>query len=106
MDLHLEPTRDIALASVEARKPGSVALGFALETEDLKENARRKLTEKAFQLIAANSAVEAGAGFDANTNRVTILDLDGGVEELPVLSKDEVAERLLDRLSELLPDSS
>ncbi|MFO8174149.1 MAG: bifunctional phosphopantothenoylcysteine decarboxylase/phosphopantothenate--cysteine ligase CoaBC [Gemmatimonadota bacterium] len=106
MELHLEPTRDIALASVEARKPGSVALGFALETEDLKENARRKLTEKAFQLIAANSAVEAGAGFDANTNRVTILDLDGGVEELPVLSKDEVAERLLDRLSELLPDSS
>lgn len=106
MELHLEPTRDIALASVEVRKPGSVALGFALETEDLKENARRKLTEKAFQLIAANSAVEAGAGFDANTNRVTILDLDGGVEELPVLSKDEVAERLLDRLSELLPDSS
>lgn len=105
MELQLEPTEDIALASVGVRKPGSVALGFALETEDVRENATRKLNEKGFQLIAANSAMEPDAGFDVDTNRVTILDTDGGAEELPVLSKDEVAERLLDRLSELLPDS-
>jgi phosphopantothenoylcysteine decarboxylase/phosphopantothenate--cysteine ligase len=106
MELQLEPTRDIAQACREARKPGSLALGFALETEDLKGNAQRKLQEKGFQLIAANSAVEEGAGFDVDTNRVTILDTDGGVEELPVLSKDEVAERLMDRLSQLLSDSA
>lgn len=105
MEIHLEPTPDIALASLKSRKPGSLALGFALETEDLRENARRKLKEKDFQLIAANSAVEEGAGFDVDTNRVTILDTDGGAEELPVLPKDEVAERLLDRLSELLPET-
>ena len=105
MDLRLEPTSDIALSSLPGRKPGALALGFALETEDLKENALRKLKEKGFQLIAANSAVEGDAGFDVDTNRVTILDTEGGVEELPVLSKDEVAERLLDRLTELLPDS-
>lgn len=105
MELRLEPTTDIALASASHRKPGSVALGFALETEDLRENATKKLNEKGFQLIAVNSATEPDAGFDVDTNRVTILDTDGGAEELPVLTKDEVAERLLDRLSELLPDS-
>lgn len=105
LELRLDPTTDIALASLESRKPGALALGFALETEDLRENARRKLREKGFQLIAANSAVEAGAGFEVDTNRVTILDTDGGVEELPLLPKTEVAERLLDRLSTLLPDS-
>lgn len=106
MELRLEPTSDIALSSLSGRKPGALALGFALETEDLKENALRKLKEKGFQLIAANSAVEGDAGFDVDTNRVTILDTEGGVEELPVLSKDDVAERLLDRLTELLHDSA
>jgi len=104
MEIRLEPTQDIAQATREGRKPGAIALGFALETEDLRENARRKLKEKGFDLIAANSAVESGAGFDVDTNRVTVLDTEGGVEEFPVLSKDEVAERLLDRLSDLLSD--
>jgi phosphopantothenoylcysteine decarboxylase/phosphopantothenate--cysteine ligase len=102
--LQLTPTSDIALATLGKRKPGAVALGFALETEDLLANARRKLKEKGFDLIAANSASEEGAGFDVSTNRVTILDTEGGVEELPILSKDEVAEKLLDRLSHLLRD--
>ncbi len=105
LDLRLEPTLDIAEATLEGRMPGAVALGFALETEDLKENALRKLGEKGFHLIAANPALEEGAGFDVSTNRVTILDREGGVEELPNLPKEEVAERLLDRVSALLPDS-
>ncbi len=105
MDVRLAPTPDISLASREGRKPGAVALGFALETEDLRENARRKLREKGFDLIAANSAVEEGSGFGVETNRVTILDAEGSVEELPVLAKEEVAEKLLDRLGPLLPDA-
>jgi len=106
LGLRLEPTMDISLATLKGRMPEAVALGFALETEDLKENAQRKLKEKGFHLIAANPALEDEAGFDVDTNRVTVLDREGGVEELPVLSKDEVAERLLDRLTTLLPDSA
>jgi len=106
MELRLSPTSDIALATLEGRKTGSVALGFALETEDLLGNARRKLKEKGFDLIAANSATEEGAGFDVSTNRVTILDTQGGLEELPILPKDEVAEKLLDRLTHLLRDGA
>jgi len=106
MELQLSPTSDIALATVEGRKPGAIALGFALETEDLLGNARRKLKEKGFDFIAANSALEEGAGFDVGTNRVTILDTEGGVEELPVLPKDEVAEKLLDRVTHLLQDGA
>jgi len=102
--LRLEPTMDISRATLEGRLPGAVALGFALETEDLRENAARKLREKGFHLIAANPAGEEGAGFDVATNRVTILDREGGIEELPLLSKHEVAERLLDRMTRLLPD--
>ena len=102
MEIELSPTADIALATIEGRKAGAVALGFALETEDLLANARKKLKEKGFDLIAANSALEEGAGFDVSTNRVTILDTEGGVEELPVLPKGEVAEKLLDRISHFL----
>ena len=106
MEIRLGPTQDIAMATRDVRKAGSIALGFALETEDLEANAIRKLEEKGFDLIAANSAVEEGAGFEVDTNRVTILDAVGGIEAFPILSKDEVAERLLDRLAGLLPDSA
>lgn len=106
MEIRLAPTPDIALSTLEGRKTGTVALGFALETEDLLSNARKKMKEKGFNLIAANSAVEEGAGFDVNTNRVTILDTDGGVEQLPLLPKEEVAEKLLDRLTPLVQGGS
>ncbi len=102
LELRLSSTEDIARATLQGRKPGTLALGFALETEDLKGNARRKLKEKGFDIIAANSPLERGSGFDVDTNRVTILDTEGGVEELPLLPKDEVAEKLLDRLTGLL----
>ena len=102
LDLLLSPTSDIALAAVEGRKPGAVSVGFALETQDLLGNAKRKLEEKGFDLIAANSVFEEGAGFDVSTNRVTILDTEGGVEELSTLPKEEVAEKLLDRVTHLL----
>ncbi|MBT8395798.1 MAG: bifunctional phosphopantothenoylcysteine decarboxylase/phosphopantothenate--cysteine ligase CoaBC [Gemmatimonadetes bacterium] len=102
MEVRLDPTADIALSTMEGRKTGAVALGFALETEDLLPNARKKLKEKGFHLIAANSATEEGSGFEVDTNRVTILDRSGGMEELPILPKEEVAEKLLDRLTRFL----
>jgi phosphopantothenoylcysteine decarboxylase/phosphopantothenate--cysteine ligase len=105
IELDLGPTEDIALATREIRKPGAITLGFALETEDLIENARKKLEAKGFDLIAANPAKEEGVGFNADRNRVTVLNARGGVEELPALPKEEVAERLLDRLSPFISDS-
>ncbi len=93
---------DIARETRELRKPGAVAVGFALESEKLVENARRKLEEKAFSFVVANSATEVDAGFEADTNRVSILPSSGEVEELPLLHKEEVAEEILDRVEALL----
>lgn len=93
---------DVAGDTRSERKPGSVTVGFALETDDLLENASKKLREKGFDLLVANNATEAGAGFGVSTNRVTFLDTDGSTEALPLLSKDEVADALLDRIARLL----
>ena len=79
-----------------------VKIAFAAETEDLLANAAVKLEKKGAQLIVANDITVPDAGFGTDTNRVTILDRDGGAEELPLLSKYDVAERLLDRLGPLL----
>ena len=98
----LEETPDI-LASTRAVRPAQcIAVGFALETDDLEANAATKLAAKSLDLIIANSAREAEAGFGYDTNRVTILDCDGGIEALPLLSKTETADRILDRIEALL----
>ena len=102
LPVELVANPDIAGGTRGERRPGSVAVGFALETEDLVENAREKLTRKGFDLIVANRAGEADSGFEAPTNRVTLLCADGSVEALDLLSKDEVAERILDRVEPLL----
>jgi phosphopantothenoylcysteine decarboxylase/phosphopantothenate--cysteine ligase len=98
----LEANPDIAQATRDARKPGSLSIGFALETSDLVANATKKLASKGFDLIVANDATEEGAGFEVATNRVTILAEGREPEALPLLSKDEVAEEVLDRASALL----
>ena len=79
-----------------------VKVAFAAETEHVVENARAKLEPKGAQLIVANDVTAADAGFGADTNRVTIVDRDGGAEELPLLPKYDVAVRVLDRVLELL----
>jgi phosphopantothenoylcysteine decarboxylase/phosphopantothenate--cysteine ligase len=76
-----------------------VKIGFAAESEDLLDNARRKLTEKRLDLIAANDITAADSGFDVDTNKVTLIDKEGGVEELPLMSKREVADIILDRVA-------
>ena len=100
--IHLIPNPDIAAETRPLRRPGAVTVGFALETEDLLENARGKLERKGFDLIVANGAGDPEAGFESATNRVTLLGQDGTAESLGLLSKDDVAEKILDRVSPLL----
>jgi phosphopantothenoylcysteine decarboxylase/phosphopantothenate--cysteine ligase len=89
---------DVAADTMGLRKKGSFAVGFALETNDLLENARKKLEAKGFDLVVANDATEAGSGFEVPTNRVTLLSSDGAAEELPLMSKEAVAEELIERV--------
>ncbi len=100
MTLVLEKNPDI-LAELGQLKGGRILVGFAAETSDLVDNARKKLERKNLDLIVANDVSLPDAGFDVDTNIVRLLFKDGRVEELPRMSKDEVANRLLDRIVEL-----
>jgi phosphopantothenoylcysteine decarboxylase/phosphopantothenate--cysteine ligase len=97
---------DVASGSVAVRKPGSIAIGFALETNDLIDNARKKLEPKGLDLIVVNDATEAGAGFEVPTNRVTFLSRDGAPEELSLMGKEAVAEEVIERVMRLLDDGT
>jgi phosphopantothenoylcysteine decarboxylase/phosphopantothenate--cysteine ligase len=105
LTLRLARTQDI-LSAVAARRVESgfprVAVGFAAESENLVENARAKLAAKNLDLIVANDITARDAGFSAETNRVAILDREGGAEELPLMSKTAVAELVLKRIVDLL----
>jgi phosphopantothenoylcysteine decarboxylase/phosphopantothenate--cysteine ligase len=79
-----------------------VKVGFSAETEDLIENTVKKLHDKKCDLFVANDVTIAGSGFYADNNKVTLIDKSGGVEDLPLMSKRDVAERVLDRVAELL----
>jgi phosphopantothenoylcysteine decarboxylase/phosphopantothenate--cysteine ligase len=98
--LELEARPDILVGARDRRKPGSVVVGFALETNDVLQNGRAKLAAKGLDLIVVNDATEAGAGFGVDTNRVTLIDA-RGEEALPLLSKADVAEAILDRVAGL-----
>jgi phosphopantothenoylcysteine decarboxylase/phosphopantothenate--cysteine ligase len=99
--LALEPTADI-LASVarqrEAVGKPEVVVGFAAETENLMENAQAKVRAKALDLIVANDITAPDAGFAVDTNRVTLIGARGEAEALPLLSKTEVAARVIERV--------
>ena len=99
----LEATADVLRATREARRPDSVVVGFALETNDAVENGRRKLEGKGLDLLVVNDATEPGAGFEVETNRVVLLQPGRADEALPLMSKAEVADRILDRVEALLP---
>ena len=98
--VRLEPTEDI-LASLGKNRP-QVVVGFAAESADLLANARAKMEEKALDLIVANDITASDAGFGADTNRVTLIGRNGEAQSLPLLTKVEVAERVLDEVVELL----
>jgi phosphopantothenoylcysteine decarboxylase/phosphopantothenate--cysteine ligase len=92
----MEPTDDILSTTVERRKAGSIIVGFALETGDAVAKGRAKLERKHLDLIVVNDALEPGAGFDHDTNRVALLGRDGSLSILPLQSKRDVAEAILD----------
>jgi phosphopantothenoylcysteine decarboxylase/phosphopantothenate--cysteine ligase len=101
--LELRETPDILLSTKDARRAGSIVVGFALETDDLLANARKKLDGKGLDVVVLNAANEPGAGFGVDTNRVTIVTR--GVaepEQLPLLDKRDVADAILDRVEALL----
>lgn len=105
LTLQLTRTSDILAAVAERRAESGyprAVVGFAAETEDLVENARAKLAAKHLDLIAANDVTAPDAGFGAETNRVVLLDREGNVKELPLMSKDAVAEAVLERVTRLL----
>ncbi len=92
----MEPTTDILATTAALRKRGSVIVGFALETGDAAARGRAKLVRKDLDLIVVNDALEAGAAFEVETNRVLILTREGGEISVPLADKREVAERILD----------
>jgi phosphopantothenoylcysteine decarboxylase/phosphopantothenate--cysteine ligase len=92
----MEPTVDILSATRGERRAGSVIVGFALETGDALAKGRAKLERKDLDLIVVNDALERGAGFEVDTNRVALLDRDGAAQILPLQSKRDVAEAILD----------
>lgn len=103
LNLELERTDDILAWLGEHRRPGQVLCGFSMETQNMLENSRAKLEKKKIDLIVANNLRTAGAGFGTDTNVVTVITKDG-TEELELMTKDEVAHRLLDRIFRLHAD--
>jgi len=101
LTLQLEPTPDI-LAELGREKGSRILVGFAAETTQLAENARAKLARKGADMIVANDVTQEGAGFDADTNIVTLFLRDGREIPLPKLTKFEVANRILDAVLGLM----
>ena len=83
-------------------KGNFIKVGFAAETQSLETNARKKLLEKDLDFIVANNIIEIGSGFGSDTNRVVILDKKGSINALPTLSKQEIAEQILDKIVEII----
>jgi phosphopantothenoylcysteine decarboxylase/phosphopantothenate--cysteine ligase len=101
-EIVLEPTVDI-LAALGASKPaGQVVVGFAAETQHVRENAAAKLAAKRVDLMVANDVSAPDAGFEVDTNQAVLLDAAGDAEETPLVSKEALAGIVLDRVAEML----
>ena len=98
--LELEPTADILADLARHKKPSQIVIGFAAETDNVLENARKKLAAKSLDAIVANDVSREGVGFDSDRNAVTIISHDE-VVEVPETSKWEVAQRVLDQVVQL-----
>jgi phosphopantothenoylcysteine decarboxylase/phosphopantothenate--cysteine ligase len=103
-DLVLEPTPDILAELARRRRPGQLLVGFAAETHDVDARARTKLETKGVDLVVANDVGAPGAGFDHDTNAVTILGADGTSVTVGLTSKEAVAEAVLDAVVARLAD--
>lgn len=97
LSIPLERTTDILKTLGADKKPGQFLCGFSMETQDMLENSKAKLTKKNLDMIAANNVKVDGAGFGVDTNVLTLITSDD-IKELPLMSKDEAAESLLDEI--------
>jgi len=100
MSIELERTDDILKFLGEHKQHGQFLCGFSMETENMLENSQKKLQKKKLDMIVANNLKMAGAGFETDTNIVTFITPDT-VTELPIMGKDQVAFRLIDKILEL-----
>ena len=100
MKIYLMRTKDILKALGESKRQGQLICGFSMETDNVLENSRKKLAGKNCDMICANSLRTQGAGFGVDTNVITMIT-STDTQELPMMSKDEAAHRILDRLSAL-----
>ncbi len=116
--------KDVAKSKIKKKSPGLtlelvrtpdiltevkgdfLKVGFAAESEDVVANARQKLKKKQLDIIVANDITDTSSGFDVDTNKVTLIDWDGNVDSLPLMTKREVADRILDRVVGLLGKKS
>jgi phosphopantothenoylcysteine decarboxylase/phosphopantothenate--cysteine ligase len=98
LTLKLVKTADI----LSGLKGNFIKVGFAAESENLAANAKKKLVSKKLDMIVANDITQADSGFDVDTNRVILIDKKGKTEELPLMSKREVAEKILDRVKGMM----
>jgi phosphopantothenoylcysteine decarboxylase/phosphopantothenate--cysteine ligase len=101
-EIVLEPTIDILAALGRAKRPGQIVVGFAAETERLREHAAAKLAAKRVDLMVANDVSAPDAGFEVDTNRAVLLAADGSSSETELVSKDQLAQIVLDRVVALL----
>jgi phosphopantothenoylcysteine decarboxylase/phosphopantothenate--cysteine ligase len=100
LSLPLKRTKDILKWLGEHKKEGQLICGFSMETEDVLGNSKAKLQNKNADIIAANSLKDEGSGFGTDTNHLILIKRDG-IIDLPLLSKEEAADRLLDVLSDM-----
>ena len=98
--IELEKTDDILKYLGEHKRQGQIICGFSMETENLTENSKKKLESKNLDMIVCNNLLEQGAGFQTDTNRVTIIDRES-TTALELMSKAEVADKILDRIAQL-----
>jgi len=101
LSVRLERNPDI-IAEIGRKKGQRILIGFAVETENLMENARTKLKEKNMDIIVANDVTQEGAGFGSDTNIIKILGADGTTEDVPLMNKIEAADRILNRIKKIL----
>ncbi len=104
-ELKMEATEDILMRVAERRKKTGrprIVVGFAAESRDLVENAQAKLRAKGLSLIVANDITASDAGFDVDTNRAILIDADSSAQELPLMTKLEVAEIVLEKVERML----
>lgn len=98
LTIELEPTQDIAKQLGQNKRHDQILIGFALETENVLENAKRKLESKNLDFIVLNSPNDEGAGFNVPTNKITLIRKDGTVSPFPLKSKAQVAEDIVNEL--------